>query len=81
MDNDGDLRLLPHDCWTRVTLSSQGEHQDHEAGHSYHTFGIPFPDALDIRVCSALLETTSGEKGVRFHRSCRWRRKRRSSLH
>ena len=61
MDNDGELRLLPNDCWTRVTLSSQGEHQDREAGHSYHTFEIPFPDALDIRVGRVLLETTSGE--------------------
>ena len=31
LGNDGELRPLPKDCWT-VTLSCQGEHQNHEVG-------------------------------------------------
>ena len=35
----------------RITLSCQGGHQHHEIMNSYHTLGIPFPDALARRVC------------------------------
>ena len=50
----------------RITLSCQGGHQHHEAGNSYHTLGIPFPDALARRVCRVLMETTSGEEVFPF---------------
>ena len=50
----------------RITLSCQGGHQHHETGNSYHTFGIPFPDALARRVCRVLMETTSGEEVFSF---------------
>ena len=46
----------------RHTLSCQGERQHHETGNSYHTLGIPFPDAR--RVCFA------------FHCSFCWHRRR-----
>ena len=50
----------------RITLSCQGGHQHHETGNSYHTFGIPFPDALARRLCRVLIETTSGEEVFSF---------------
>ena len=50
----------------RVTLSCKGDHQRHEAGSTFVTFGIPFSDALAKRPCGALLNNTSGEEVVRF---------------
>ena len=33
---------------------------------SYHTLGIPFPDALARHVCRTVMETTSGEEVFAF---------------
>ena len=35
----------------RLTIMCQGEHQHHEAGHHFRTFGVFFPDALARRAC------------------------------
>ena len=54
-DNDGELRNTLGQSHT--FLSWRNQH--HEAETRYHTFWIPFADALATRI-----------RGVRFHRSC-----------
>ena len=48
----------------RITLSCQGGH--HEIKNSYHTLGIPFPDALVRRICRIQMETTPREEVFAF---------------
>ena len=66
LNNDGDLHPRQKRLLDRITLSCQGGHQHHETGDSYHTLGIPFPEALARRFCRALMETTSGEEVFAF---------------